>query len=315
MRLKKVLVTGGAGFLGSHLCDRLIADGVQVICVDNLYTGSEKNIKQLYNHTNFSFHQLDITSDKFVNKFLESNIDLIYNLACPASPVHYQKDPIYTIDTCFLGAKNVLELAKENEARVIQASTSEIYGDPEVHPQPESYWGNVNSIGPRSCYDEGKRIAETLFFDYWRKYGLNIGVFRIFNTYGPRMAKNDGRVVSNFIVNSLADGPIQIYGMGSQTRSFCYVDDLIDGIVKFGNSELMGPINLGNPGEFTIKELANIVINKTKKGYIIYESRPIDDPQQRKPDISKAEKELGWKPTIPLEVGLDHTINYFRSLI
>lgn len=314
MRLKKVLVTGGAGFLGSHLCDRLIADGVHVVCVDNLYTGSEKNIKHLMYEPTFSFINLDVTSPNFLNKLWSWNFDLIYNLACPASPVHYQKDPIYTVETCFLGAKHVLELAREHEARVVQASTSEIYGDPEIHPQPESYWGNVNSIGPRSCYDEGKRIAETLFFDYWRKYGLNIGVFRIFNTYGPRMAKNDGRVISNFIVQALSGQDITIHGAGMQSRSFCYVDDLIDGIMKFGNSELMGPINLGNPGEFTINELANLVIEKVGSGKVVNEARPVDDPQQRKPNITKAKEELGWEPKIALSEGLDKTIEYFRSL-
>jgi UDP-glucuronate decarboxylase len=314
MRLKKVLVTGGAGFLGSHLCDRLIADGLQVICVDNFYTGSQRNISHLHIHPNFSFYDLDVTSNKFLYTFYESNIDLIYNLACPASPVHYQKDPIYTIETCYVGAKNVLELAKENGARVVQASTSEIYGDPEVHPQPESYWGNVNTIGPRSCYDEGKRIAETLFFDYKRKYNVDMGVFRIFNTYGPRMAKDDGRVVSNFITQALADASITIYGTGMQTRSFCYVDDLIEGIVRFGNSELTGPVNLGNPGEFTISQLAEMVVNKIQKGYIVHNDRPVDDPQQRKPDITKAKELLNWKPKVPLEDGLNKTIEYFRSL-
>jgi UDP-glucuronate decarboxylase len=314
MRLKKVLVTGGAGFLGSHLCDRLIADGLQVICVDNFYTGSQRNISHLHIHPNFSFYDLDITSNKFLDKFWESNIDLIYNLACPASPVHYQKDPIYTIETCYVGAKNVLELAVTNEARVVQASTSEIYGDPEVHPQPESYWGNVNTIGPRSCYDEGKRIAETLFFDYKRKYNVDMGVFRIFNTYGPRMAKDDGRVVSNFITQAIADASITIYGTGLQTRSFCYVDDLIEGIVRFGNSELTGPVNLGNPGEFTIFQLAEMVVKKINKGYIVNKDRPVDDPQQRKPDITKAKKLLNWEPKVPLDDGLDKTIEYFRSL-
>lgn len=314
MRLKKVLVTGGAGFLGSHLCERLVDDGYRVICVDNLYTGTEKNIRHLYRHQNFCFYELDITSDKFISKFWESNLDLIYNLACPASPVHYQKDPLYTIETCYTGAKNVLELAVVNNARVVQASTSEIYGDPEIHPQPESYWGNVNTIGPRSCYDEGKRIAETLFFDYKRKCNVNMGVFRIFNTYGPRMAKDDGRVVSNFITQALADDEITIYGAGMQTRSFCYVDDLIEGIVRFGNSEQTGPINLGNPGEFTISQLAEMVVNKINKGHIIYKERPIDDPQQRKPDITKAKALLNWEPKIPLDDGLNKTIEYFRSL-
>jgi UDP-glucuronate decarboxylase len=314
MRLKKVLVTGGAGFLGSHLCDRLVSDGLHVVCVDNLYTGSENNIRHLRFEPTFSFINLDVTSPKFLHKLWTWDFDLIYNLACPASPVHYQKDPIYTVETCFLGAKNVLELAKEHQARVVQASTSEIYGDPDVHPQPESYWGNVNSIGPRSCYDEGKRVAETLFFDYHRKHSIDIGIFRIFNTYGPRMAKNDGRVVSNFINQALGGKDITIYGMGSQTRSFCYVDDLIEGIVRFANSDLQGPINLGNPGEFTIKELANMVVDKIGNGNIVYEQRPIDDPQQRKPDITKAKELLNWEPKVPLSDGLDHTINYFRSL-
>ena len=314
MRLKKVLVTGGAGFLGSHLCERLVNEGLHVVCVDNLYTGKEENIKHLRLEPTFSFIQLDVTSSNFLNKLWSWNFDLIYNLACPASPVHYQKDPIYTVETCFLGAKNVLELAKEHEARVVQASTSEIYGDPDVHPQPESYWGNVNSIGPRSCYDEGKRVAETLFFDHWRKYGTNIGVFRIFNTYGPRMAKNDGRVISNFITQALEGKDITIHGMGLQTRSFCYVDDLIDGIIKFANSGLQGPINLGNPGEFTIKELAEMVIAKVGNGKIVNHARPIDDPQQRKPDITKAKELLNWEPKIPLDVGLEQTIQYFRSL-
>jgi UDP-glucuronate decarboxylase len=314
MRLKKVLVTGGAGFLGSHLCEKLVNDGLHVVCVDNLYTGSENNIKHLKLEPTFSFIHLDVTSPNFVNKLWTWNFDLIYNLACPASPVHYQKDPIYTTETCFLGAKHVLELAREHQARVVQASTSEIYGDPDVHPQPESYWGNVNPIGPRSCYDEGKRIAETLFFDNWRKYQTNIGVFRIFNTYGPRMAKDDGRVVSNFINQALEGKSITIHGMGSQTRSFCYVDDLIEGIVRFANSELMGPVNLGNPGEFTIKQLAEMVVNKVGSGNIVYEQRPVDDPQQRKPDITKAKKELNWQPQINLSEGLNKTIEYFRSL-
>lgn len=314
MRLKKVLVTGGAGFLGSHLCEKLVNEGLHVVCVDNLYTGSEENIKHLRFEPTFSFINLDVTSSNFVNKLWTWNFDLIYNLACPASPVHYQKDPIYTTETCFLGAKHVLELAREHQARVVQASTSEIYGDPEVHPQPESYWGNVNPIGPRSCYDEGKRVAETLFFDHWRKYQTNIGVFRIFNTYGPRMAKDDGRVVSNFINQALEGESITIHGMGSQTRSFCYVDDLIEGIVRFANSELMGPVNLGNPGEFTIKQLAEMVVNKVGSGNIVYEQRPVDDPQQRKPDITKAKKELDWQPKINLSEGLDKTIEYFRSL-
>lgn len=314
MRLKKVLVTGGAGFLGSHLCEKLVNDGLHVVCVDNLYTGSEENIKNLRLEPTFSFIHSDVTSLKFVNKFWDWNFDLIYNLACPASPVHYQKDPIYTVETCFLGAKHVLELAREHDAHVVQASTSEIYGDPDVHPQPESYWGNVNPIGPRSCYDEGKRVAETLFFDHYRKYGTSIGVFRIFNTYGPRMSKNDGRVISNFITQALNGEDITIHGMGLQSRSFCYVDDLIDGIVKFANSGIQGPINLGNPGEFTIKQLAEMIIKKVGKGKIVNHARPIDDPQQRKPDITKAKELLNWEPKISLDVGLNHTIQYFRSL-
>jgi UDP-glucuronate decarboxylase len=307
-------VTGGAGFLGSHLCEKLVNDGLHVVCVDNLYTGSEENIKHLRLEPTFSFIQLDVTSPNFVNKLWSWNFDLIYNLACPASPVHYQKDPIYTVETCFLGAKHVVQLAQEHDAHVVQASTSEIYGDPEVHPQPESYWGNVNSIGPRSCYDEGKRVAETLFFDHYRKYGTSIGVFRIFNTYGPRMAKNDGRVISNFITQALNGQDITIHGMGLQSRSFCYVDDLIDGIIKFANSGLQGPINLGNPGEFTIKQLAEMIIKKVGKGKIVNHSRPIDDPQQRKPDITKAKELLNWEPKISLDVGLNHTIQHFRSL-
>jgi len=314
MRLKKVLVTGGAGFLGSHLCEKLVNDGVHVVCVDNLYTGSEDNIKHLKLEPTFSFLNLDVTSPNFVNKLWSWNFDLIYNLACPASPVHYQKDPIYTVETCFLGAKHVLELAREHDAHVVQASTSEIYGDPDVHPQPESYWGNVNPIGPRSCYDEGKRVAETLFFDFWRKYGTSIGVFRIFNTYGPRMAKNDGRVISNFITQVLSGEDITIHGMGLQSRSFCYVDDLIDGIIKFANSKEIGPINLGNPGEFTVDELATMVIGKVNKGYKQYVQRTVDDPQQRKPDITLAKEKLNWQPTVLLSEGLDRTIEYFRSV-
>ena len=310
-----ILVTGGAGFVGSHLCDKLIAEGHTVHCVDNLYTGSMKNIEQLKGNPRFYFHEIDVTSNEMLLRFMDNSyaFNQIYNLACPASPVHYQKDPLYTFFTNILGARAVLEIAKYHKCRVVQASTSEVYGDPDVHPQPESYWGNVNTIGPRSCYDEGKRGAETIFFDYKRMHGVDIGVFRIFNTYGPRMATNDGRVISNFIVAALADAEITIAGTGIQTRSFCYVSDLVEGIIRFANSKEIGPINLGNPGEFTIEELASIIVRKVGKGYKVYIPRPIDDPQQRKPVITLAYDKLGWKPTIPLEEGLDKTIEYFRS--
>lgn len=335
--MKNILVTGGAGFVGSHLCDRLISEGHKVHCVDNLYTGNLNNIEGLSNNPNFIFYNLDVTLNEFRFKFLgkqytpvlkfhlnlpqdhqvlpPNKFDLIFNLACPASPVHYQRDPVYTFMTNINGAYNVLEIAKNNNCRVVQASTSEVYGDPLVHPQDESYFGNVNTMGSRSCYDEGKRGAETLFYDYRNKYNLDTGVFRIFNTYGPRMAKNDGRVVSNFIVAALSDAPLEIYGEGNQTRSFQYIDDLIDGIIAFAFSKEAGPINLGNPGEFTINELASIIISKVNKGYIVNKEKVADDPKQRKPDISLAEKRLQWKPKIPLTDGLDKTIAYFRRKI
>ena len=311
MRKKRVLVTGGAGFLGSHLCDRLLDDGNDVICLDNLFTGSKDNIRHLLGNPYFEFIRHDVTRPIYVE------CDQIYNLACPASPKWYQKDPIYTFQTSVYGAMNCLGLAKRTGARVLQASTSEIYGDPTVHPQPESYWGNVNTIGIRSCYDEGKRAAETLFFDYHRKNKVDIKVMRIFNTYGPRMDIGDGRVVSNFIVQALRGEDITVYG-GSQTRSFCYVDDLIEGMIRLMNSRdgFTGPVNIGNPGEFTILELAEIVIELTgTKSRIIYEPIPSDDPTQRKPLIDMAKKELGWEPHIQLREGLERTIAYFEKML
>ena len=313
--MKNIVVTGGAGFIGSHLCERLIEQGNKVYCVDNFYTGTKKNLEKIIDHPNFSLFIDDVTNDDFVYHHKAYDIDVIYNLACPASPVHYQREPIKTTMTCVLGSQNVLELARVTKARVLQASTSEVYGDPEVHPQPETYNGNVNPIGPRACYDEGKRAAESLFFDYRRKYDVNTGVFRIFNTYGPRMAKNDGRVVSNFIVAALSDGPLNIYGAGMQTRSFCYVDDMIEGILAFANSNETGPINLGNPGEFTIDELASIIVGKVGKGYKEYLERTVDDPQQRKPVIDLAKQRLNWQPKVALSEGLDRTIEYFRSVV
>lgn len=312
MKKNRVLVTGGAGFLGSHLCDRLIKDGNDVICVDNLFTGSKDNIRHLLGNPYFEFIRHDMTQPIYVE------CDQIYNLACPASPIQYQRDPIYTTKTSFYGAFNALGLAKRTGARILQSSTSEVYGDPECNPQPESYRGCVNTIGIRSCYDEGKRVAETLFFDYHRQHNVDIKVMRIFNTYGPRMDTNDGRVVSNFIMQALNNKDITIYGSGNQTRSFCYVDDLIDGMVRVMNSRdgFTGPVNIGNPGEFTIKELAEMVIEKTgSKSTLIYEPLPQDDPTQRKPDISLARKELGWEPHIPLSEGLDKTIEYFRQFV
>lgn len=312
MKKNRVLVTGGAGFLGSHLCDRLLADGNDVICVDNLFTGSKDNIRHLLENPYFEFIRHDVTQPLFVE------CDQIYNLACPASPKWYQKDPIYTFQTSVYGAMNCLGLAKRTGARILQASTSEIYGDPNIHPQPESYWGNVNTIGIRSCYDEGKRAAETLFFDYHRKHDVDIKVMRIFNTYGPRMDIGDGRVVSNFIVQALRGEDITIYGEGNQTRSFCYVDDLIEGMVRLMNSRdgFTGPVNIGNPGEFTIKELAEIVIELTGTGSkLVYEPLPSDDPTQRKPLIDLAKKELNWEPHIQLREGLKRTIEYFRKVV
>ena len=309
---KRILVTGGAGFLGSHLCDRLVDAGHDVLCVDNLFTGTKQNISHLLDRPNFELMRHDVTFPLYVE------VDEIYNLACPASPIHYQFDPVQTTKTSVHGAINVLGLAKRVKAKVFQASTSEVYGDPAVHPQPEAYWGNVNPIGHRSCYDEGKRCAETLFFDYYRQHGLRIKVARIFNTYGPRMHPNDGRVVSNFIVQALKNEPITVYGDGQQTRSFCFVDDLIEGFIRLMASpdEFTGPVNLGNPGEFTIRQLAETVIKSTKSNSeIVFEPLPQDDPLQRKPDILLAKKHLDWTPHIDLEAGLKQTVSYFRSLI
>jgi UDP-glucuronate decarboxylase len=304
----RILVTGGAGFLGSHLCERLVKEGHDVICLDNYFTGRKKNVEHLMDCHNFELLRHDITMPVFVE------VDRIYNLACPASPVHYQYNAVKTIKTNVMGAINVLGLAKRVKARVLQASTSEIYGDPAIHPQTEDYWGNVNPIGIRSCYDEGKRVAETLFFDYHRMNNVDIRVLRIFNTYGPRMHPNDGRVVSNFIVQALCGRDITVYGDGNQTRSFCYVDDLIEVMVRMMNQEKhIGPINVGNPAEFTIKELAELVITQTKAASsIIYKERPADDPRQRRPDISRAQSALAWKPAVTLEEGLKKTIEYFR---
>ena len=309
---KTVLVTGGAGFLGSHLCERLIEQGHEVVCVDNLFTGTKRNIQHLLGHKRFEFVRHDVTFPLYME------VDEIYNLACPASPVHYQHDPVQTTKTSVHGAINMLGLAKRLKGRIFQASTSEVYGDPSVHPQVESYWGNVNPIGPRSCYDEGKRCAETLFFDYHRQHKLDIKVVRIFNTYGPRMHPNDGRVVSNFIVQALKGEPITIYGDGSQTRSFCYVDDLIAGFLKFMDSpkDFTGPMNLGNPGEFSMKELAEKVIDLTgSKSKLTFMPLPQDDPKQRRPDITLAKSKLGWEPKVPLAEGLQKTIAYFDALL
>jgi UDP-glucuronate decarboxylase len=309
---KRILVTGGAGFLGSHLCDRLLADGNEVLCADNLFTGRKQNIYHLLDNPRFEFLRHDITFPLFVE------VDAIYNLACPASPVHYQFDPVQTTKTSVVGAVNMLGLAKRLRIPILQASTSEVYGDPTVHPQTEEYRGNVNTIGPRACYDEGKRCAETLFFDYWRQHDLRIKVIRIFNTYGPRMHPSDGRVVSNFIMQALAGEDITIYGEGNQTRSFCYAEDLIEGMVRMMNSrpDFTGPVNIGNPGEFTIRELAEKVIALTgSSSSLIYRPLPEDDPLQRKPDISLARKELGWEPTVMLDEGLERTTEYFRTLL
>jgi UDP-glucuronate decarboxylase len=310
--MKKILVTGGAGFLGSHLCDRLLKDGHDVLCVDNFFTGGKQNIVHLLRNPYFELQRHDVTFPLYVE------VGQIYNLACPASPIHYQFDPVQTTKTSVHGAINMLGLAKRLKARILQASTSEVYGDPEVHPQKESYWGRVNPVGPRSCYDEGKRCAETLFFDYYRQVKLDIKVVRIFNTYGPRMHPNDGRVVSNFIVQALRGEPITIYGKGTQTRSFCYVDDLIDGMVRMMATDngFTGPVNLGNPGEFTILELAEQVIRLTKsKSRIRFKPLPEDDPKQRQPDISLARKKLKWTPKVNLEDGLKETIRYFRRTL
>jgi UDP-glucuronate decarboxylase len=309
---KLILVTGGAGFLGSHLCDRLLADGHDVICVDNFFTGRKQNVEHLTGHPHFELMRHDVTFPLYVE------VDEVYNLACPASPVHYGYDPIQTTKTSVLGAINMLGLAKRLKCRIFQASTSEVYGDPSVHPQTEGYWGNVNPIGPRACYDEGKRCAETLFFDYHRRHNVEVKVARIFNTYGPRMDPKDGRVVSNFIVHALKGQPITIYGDGSQTRSFCYVDDLIDAFVLFMESpaDVTGPMNLGNPGEFTIKELAELVLELTgSKSKLAYLPLPQDDPKQRRPDITLAQERLGWQPTVALREGLLRTIVHFDRLL
>ena len=309
---KRVLVTGGAGFLGSHLCARLLEAGHEVLCVDNFYTGRRSNIQELLSSPRFEVMRHDVTFPLYVE------VDQIYNLACPASPIHYQHDPIQTTKTNVHGAINMLGLAKRLKARILQASTSEVYGDPDVHPQTESYWGRVNPIGPRSCYDEGKRCAETLFFDYYNQSGLDIRVVRIFNTYGPKMHPKDGRVVSNFIVQALQGKPMEVYGDGSQTRSFCYVDDLIRGLVAFMDLEekFPGPINLGNPVEFTILELAEAIQKKLgTKSQIVRRPLPADDPKQRQPDITLAKQKLGWSPTVDLDAGLDRTIKYFDDLL
>jgi UDP-glucuronate decarboxylase len=308
---KTVLVTGGAGFLGSHLCERLLAEDYDVLCVDNFFTGNRRNITHLLDHPNFELLRHDVTFPLYVE------VDQIYNMACPASPVHYQFDPVQTTKTSVHGAINMLGLAKRVKARVLQASTSEVYGDPEVHPQREDYWGRVNPIGMRSCYDEGKRCAETLMFDYHRQHQLEIKVVRIFNTYGPRMHPNDGRVVSNFIVQALRGEDITIYGDGQQTRSFCYVDDLVDGLIRMMRSpaEFVGPVNIGNPGEFTMLELAELVLRLTgSRSKLMYRPLPPDDPKQRCPDISLATEKLGWAPTVSLAEGLERTIAYFRKL-
>lgn len=307
----RILITGGAGFLGSHLAEALLHQGHEVLCVDNLYTGSKSNIEKLLDFKNFEFLRHDVTFPLYVET------DQIFNLACPASPIHYQRNPVQTIKTSVHGAINMLGLAKRTKSRILQASTSEVYGDPEIHPQPESYWGRVNPIGIRSCYDEGKRCAETLFFDYFRQYQLDIRVVRIFNTYGPRMNPDDGRVISNFIVQALLGKEITIYGNGEQTRSFCYVSDLIEGILKYMelDGNFPGPLNLGNPDEFTIREIAERIIKITNSNSeIVFKNLPEDDPRQRKPDISIARNTLGWEPTVRLEEGIKKTVDYFDKL-
>jgi UDP-glucuronate decarboxylase len=309
---RRILVTGGAGFLGSHLCDRLVAKGYEVLCLDNFFTGSKRNIAHLFGEPNFELIRHDIAQPVFLE------VDEIYNLACPASPIHYQHNPVKTVKTSVMGAIHMLGLAKRVHAKILQASTSEIYGDPSVHPQKEDYWGNVNTIGPRSCYDEGKRCAETLFFDYYRQNRVNIRVVRIFNTYGPRMHPNDGRVVSNFIVQALSNKDITVYGDGSQTRSFCYVDDLLEGMTRMmdGPDDFVGPINIGNPDEFSISELANKVIDLTgSKSKVVFKPLPTDDPLQRQPDISLASEKLKWQPVVKLKDGLKKTIEYFDKII
>jgi len=309
---KKVLVTGGAGFIGSHLCERLVARGDDVLCLDNFFTGAKANVAHLLREDNFELLRHDVTFPLYVE------VDEIFNLACPASPVHYQYDPVQTTKTSVHGAINMLGLAKRTDAKILQASTSEVYGDPEIHPQPESYKGNVNTIGPRACYDEGKRCAETLFFDYYRQHKLNIRVCRIFNTYGPRMHPEDGRVVSNFIMQALRGEPLTLYGDGMQTRSFCFVDDLVEGMLRLMDADdaQTGPMNLGNPGEFTIRQLAETIIEMTgAKSEIVLKPLPEDDPMQRCPDISLAKSVLGWEPTIQLREGLERTIAYFKTLV
>jgi UDP-glucuronate decarboxylase len=309
---KRILVTGGAGFLGSHLCERLLADGAIVICVDNFFTGARRNIEHLLDHKHFEVIRHDVTFPLYVE------VDEIYNLACPASPIHYQHDPVQTTKTSVHGAINMLGLAKRLRAKILQASTSEVYGDPDVHPQPEDYWGHVNPVGPRSCYDEGKRCAETLFFDYRRQHNLQIKVARIFNTYGPRMHPNDGRVVSNFIVQALLGRDITVYGEGLQTRSFCYVDDLVDGLTRLMDTppDITGPVNVGNPAEFTIIELAQMLISLVgSRSKIVHRALPENDPKQRQPDISLAQELLGWKPRVALKEGLMRTIKYFERML
>ncbi|MBT5263752.1 MAG: SDR family oxidoreductase [Rhodospirillaceae bacterium] len=311
-RRNRVLVTGGAGFIGSHLCERLVERGDDVICVDNFFTGSKDNVDHLMDRHNFEIMRHDVTFPLYVE------VDQIYNLACPASPIHYQYDPVQTTKTSVHGAINMLGLAKRTGARILQASTSEVYGDPTVHPQTEDYWGNVNTIGPRACYDEGKRCAETLFFDYWRQHKLEIKVIRIFNTYGPRMHPNDGRVVSNFIVSALEGRPLSIYGDGLQTRSFCYVDDLVNGMIAMMDSDadFTGPVNLGNPSEFTMHQLAEMVIEKVgSTAGVSKHPLPADDPKQRQPNIALAKEKLNWEPTLALDQGLDRTIDYFRKVL
>lgn len=310
MSRKRVLVTGGAGFIGSHLCEELLRRGCEVICLDNFFTGRKENVAHLMDNPYFEIIRHDIINP------IDVEIDEIYNLACPASPVHYQYNPVKTINTNVVGASNMLELAKRSKAKILQASTSEVYGDPKVHPQVEEYWGNVNPIGIRSCYDEGKRCAETLFFDYHRQYGVDIRVIRIFNTYGPRMLENDGRVVSNFVVQALRGQDITIYGTGEQTRSFCFVSDLVRGMIAMMEGNVHGPVNFGNPREMTIKEIAEMVLELTgSKSKLIYQPLPQDDPCKRKPDITCAKTELGWQPEVVLEEGLRQTIEYFRSTI
>lgn len=310
--MKRILVTGGAGFIGSHLCERLVNEGHDVICIDNFYSGSKENVWHLIGKPNFELVRHDV-----INPYW-AEVDEIYNLACPASPIYYQNDPIQTTKTSFFGAYHMLGLARRTKAKILQSSTSEVYGDPNVHPQPESYWGNVNPIGLRSCYDEGKRVAETLFFDYHRLHNVRVKVIRIFNTYGPRMAVSDGRVVSNFVVQALRGEDITIYGDGQQTRSFQYVSDLIEGMIRMMDTpdEFTGPVNLGNPGEFTMLELAEKVIKKIGgKSKIVFRPLPSDDPKMRRPDITVAKRELGWEPKVPLDEGLDHIIDYFREYL